>query len=293
MTPKPTGDPDLHLPAFAFDIPNLDTLRAVMVAEQKAGQEIARTVSTLSGNASAALVDPQGKPIPLAGGSIAEQVKALIHGLLARPLLSTAYAVGTDLVEGSQPTLVQFEPAGLKLAFLTYQGLGMLMMAHLGKRITEQLGNSIDMLTVFSLQAARNHRNPLMVLRKALRFQAKEATTGAVVAGEPAWADQLRSDLADLLLSFMIASGYAASELGPEETAAIVASGVPDLPSLSLTADGERLYLHLCDQVALKLTLQRRGPEITQEAAARGPETKTLEQVERELLNPTTPLHEA
>ena len=41
------------------------------------------------------------------------------------------------------------------------------------------------------------------------------------------------------------------------------------------------------------MALQTQGPVLTQEAAARAPETKTMAEIERDLANPNTPLHEA
>ena len=290
----PTTDPDLTLPAFAFDIPNLTALRAVMVAERKAVAEVNSEIQRIVRNTqSAMLVDPMGKPIPMAGGSVAEQVKALVHGLLQRPILSLAYAIGTDLIEGSEPTLIQFEPAGTKLAFLTYQGLGMLLMGELGKNMTDQLINSVDMITVFTLQALHNRRNPFRVIEKALQFKAKDAATGAEVLGQPEWADQVRRKLADLMVVFLLSSGYAMADLELEVLRALLFTAGPDLPELGLTEDGERLYLHLRDQVAFKMSLMRRGTEITDAAMAMVPESKTMAEIERDLLNPKTPLHEA
>ena len=41
------------------------------------------------------------------------------------------------------------------------------------------------------------------------------------------------------------------------------------------------------------MSLMRRGTEITDAAMAMAPESKTMDEIERDLLNPKTPLHEA
>jgi hypothetical protein len=289
--PRPF-DPDLVLQFAVFDIPDLRVLRAVMVAEQKAVLDIKQEVRNLAANASTPLVDPQGKPIPLAAGNIAGQIRALTVSLLVRPVLSAGYKVA-PISEGGAPDLVAFEPAGLKLAFLTYQGLGMLIQAHIGPNIAQHLGSMLDRVVVFTLQAALRHRNPYRVIQKALVFKAKDAATGAPVLAEPEWADEVRRKLSQLVVVFLLASEYTSSTLGVRETEAAVLTAGEEMPELSLTAAGEQLYRHLSDQLALKATMMQRGNLLTEQAAAAGPETKTQSEVERDLANPNANPHES
>ena len=290
---KPKKDPDLGLDLYRFNIPTLKVLREVMIAEQKAVAEIRAEITRISSASDSMLVDPQGKPIPQVGGTgtAAEQAKALVDALLARPILSTSYRIMPG--PGGEPTLTSFEPAGLKLACVVYLGVGKMLMAKLGPNITAKVGNQIDMVLVHCLKAIGRHRNPYLVISRALQFRAYDAATKAPVLGEPAWADQVRRDLTQLMLTFLVSSGYAEAKLGLNEARAALLTAGPDMPELSLMASGERLYLHLRDQVALKVALQTQGPVLTQEAAARAPETKTMAEIERDLANPNTPLHEA
>jgi hypothetical protein len=294
-TPQPAdehSDPDLILAFSRFPIPSLGLLCAVTLEEQKAVTEINAAIRSLA-RTSDLLVDAQGKPMPMAGGNIAERVKALVGDLLARPILSESYQVGPGPKGGAE--LQGFEGAGLKLAFITYQGLHQLIQGHLGKDKAALLGNSLDMVVVFSLQAVLNHRNPYRVIEKALRFQPRDAETGAPVLGEsePTWAVTFRQQLADLTLVFLLASEYAVTT-GTIPEAQLALQGGEDMPCLSLTESGERLFLHLRDQVSLKIALQDPAlHELVQKAAALPAESKTLEQVEADLQNPNAPLHEA
>ena len=249
-------DPDVELDLYPFPIPDLKALRGVMLAENRAIQEINYSVRNIS-TASNAIVDPMGKPIPSMGGTLATQIRELVDRLLASDTLSKGYVVDP---EGE---LTGFEPAGLKLAFLTYQGLGLLIRMQHGEQFAMAIANQIDVLLVLSLKAIQRGRNPLRVFEKVLQFKAMDPATELPLIGEPDWAQEKRAQLVELYIAFLITGDYVTSELEPKDGVALITTE-DELPFLALNDRGIRLYEHLRDQVAFKARLTSRGRAIVE-----------------------------
>ena len=286
--PEAPKDGDTALDFVTFPIPTLQVLRAVMVAERKAVEEIRHQIAVMATPATA-LVDPMGKPVPQLGGDIRSRIMKLVADLLDRPILSEAFGLAKT-TEGVMD-LVQFDPSGLKLAFITYRGLTFVIQQRMGIEQARNLANQVDALLVLSLQALHRQRNPLRVIEKTLKVRGTDPKTGVALIGEPEWAADYRLEITTTLVTFLIASGYVTSDLDP--TAGIPKLAIDDfLPFLNLTPAGRRLFLHLRDQMALKASLMTRGSELTAE-----PETLTQAQVtqdmERALRDPNANLPQA
>lgn len=291
---NPSPDPDVQLDLVTFPIPNLRVLKAVMLGEQGAIRDVQMQVMNIArSHSETGIVDPQGKVIPRMGKDISSEIRALVTQLIEAEPLRKVYVVAPAGQDGHDE-LQGFTQAGIKVSFLTFQGLITIMAQVLGPEMARSLSSQIDAVCTLTLQAAGRGRNPVHVLRKVLQIRHTDSATGQQLIGEPVWAEDLRTHIADLVLAFLVSGGYVQTGIDGRDLGNVLAKG-EDTIDTSMTPLGEKLLVHLKDVISLRSALQTRGPELTKAmtSVTQAAETKSMSEVQRDFANPNAKFHEA
>jgi len=253
-------------PVFTLlPVPSRSVLLEIMRAERAAVESVRHALLAASPTC-APLVDPSGKPVPRMDEGVLAVATQIINDALASPTISESYQL-SEVGENQEQSLTGFDPSGIKLAYLTYQGLGtlvakMLLSASLPAPVIRGLINRMDDVTVNVMTAVHQKKQPLEELALILQFRAKDPETGADLLGEPAWAEPVRTALVGTVVTYLSVSDYLTSDMSDPWPWLNQLKDKGTAPSIDLSERGVSLLFHLTAQLGLKRTLQIRGPQL-------------------------------
>lgn len=270
QTPMAERDPfAIEMPMF--ELPNVDTLRTLMQAEQHAVQVVHNKVRSFM-EPGMSLVGADGKPIRETGAKLNEKVTDYLHELLTQPTIAEEWVhAPSTLAKNCVVTGASFQ-----IAYMIYQEFGRL----LNMRAKEFL-QVADAVMVLGMNAIHNRRLPVEAYERS--FQAKHTDPeGNPIMGQ---AEAFRGRLMlvqDLLFQFLVLKKMA------------TAPAAPDQPYV-LTVEGVRLLNHLLSVLGSTESMKSQGPALMQEvmgAMAQGEDLSQTE-VEAAMADPNANLPEA
>ena len=258
-TPMLERDPfALEIPMF--EIPNVDTLKALMQAEQHAVQVVHAKVRSFM-EPGMSLVGGDGKPMRETGEKLQEKVTAFLHELLEQPTIAEEWA-GAPSELGKMSTVTG---ASFQIAYMVYQEFARLVNMRCPMFI-----QVIDASMLLGMTAIHNGRLPLEAYERSFQAKTQDDAGNPILGQQEAFKQHLLS-LQNCLYVFL-------------ETKNMSSAPAPDAP-LVLTDTGRRLLNHLASVMGSTESMKQQGPAIMQEvlAAQAAGEQRTETQITNDL----------
>lgn len=238
LPPTPPTDTDpyaLDLPMF--EIPNVDTLRALMQAEQHAVQVVHHKVRGFM-EPGMSLVGSDGKPMVATGEKLQEKITGWLHDLLTAPTIAEEW-VGAPGDLAKQCTI---SGASFQIAYMVYQEFGRLVNSR-----APEFVQVVDAAMLLGMTALHNGHDPVEAYSRSFQAKTQDAEGNAILGQNEQFRQRLGL-LKNLLLNFLVI----------KEMATVPA---PDAPML-LTDKGRRLLNHLAAVLGSTESMRMQGPEI-------------------------------
>lgn len=258
-TPMLERDPfALEIPMF--EIPNVDTLKALMQAEQHAVQVVHAKVRSFM-EPGMALVGQDGKPMAETGVQLQKKVTAYLEELLLQPTIAEEWAAAPSEL-GKMSTVTG---ASFQIAYMVYQEFGRLVNMR-----CPMFMQVIDAAMLLGMTALHNGRQPVEAYERSFQAKTKDDSGIEVLGQQEAFRQHLIS-LQNCLYAFLETKGMSVVQ-------------APDAPVV-LADSGRRLLNHLASVMGSTESMKQQGPAIMQEvmAAMQTGETRTETQIATDL----------
>ena len=235
LPPTPPTEPNpfaLELPMF--DIPNVETLRTLVQAEEHAVRVVHAKVRAFM-EPGLALLGADGKPTVEAGAKLQERITAYLHELLEQP------TVAEEWVAAPSSTLKQVIVTGasFQIAYMIYQEFGRLVRGRLPEFV-----QILDAAMILGMTALHHGIEPVESYQRSFQAKTKD-NQGIEVLGQEEAFKQRQLMLQGLLYQFLTIKGMLS----------------PETPR-TLTEAGVRLLNHLSSVLGSTESMKQQGPAL-------------------------------